>query len=83
MWGDGSPKREFLHVDDLAEALYTCMENYDSEEIINIGTGEDVTIKELAETIVKVTGYQNYFNGMYQNQMVLHVKFLMLIRLNH
>ena len=37
------------------------MENYDSEEIINIGTGEDVTIKELAETIVKVTGYQNYY----------------------
>ena len=61
LWGDGSPKREFLHVDDLAEALYTCMENYDSEEIINIGTGEDVTIKELAETIVKVTGYQNYY----------------------
>ena len=61
LWGDGTPKREFLHVDDLAEALYTCMENYDSEEIINIGTGEDVTIKELAETIVKVTGYQNYY----------------------
>ena len=61
LWGDGSPKREFLHVDDLAEAAYTCMENYDSEEIINIGTGEDVTIKELAETIVKVTGYQNYY----------------------
>ena len=61
LWGDGTPKREFLHVDDLAEALYTCMEKYDSDEIINIGTGEDVTIKELAETIVKVTGYQNYY----------------------
>ena len=61
LWGDGTPKREFLHVDDLAEALYTCMENYDSGEVINIGTGEDVTIKELAETIVKVTGYQNYY----------------------
>jgi len=61
LWGDGSPKREFLHVDDLAEALYTCMERYDSEEIINVGTGEDVTIKELAETIVSVTGYQNYY----------------------
>ena len=61
LWGDGSPKREFLHVDDLAEAAYTCMENYDDGEIINVGTGEDVTIKELAETIVKVTGYQNYY----------------------
>ena len=61
LWGDGSPKREFLHVDDLAEAAYTCMEKYDSDEVINIGTGEDVTIKELAETIVKVTGYQNYY----------------------
>ena len=59
LWGDGSPKREFLHVDDLADALYICMERYDSEEIINIGTGEDVTIKELAEMIVEVTGYKN------------------------
>ena len=59
LWGDGSARREFLHVDDLAEALLICMERYDSEEIINIGTGEDVTIKELAEMIVKVTGYKN------------------------
>ena len=59
LWGDGSAKREFLHVDDLAEALLICMERYDSEEIINIGTGEDVTIKELAEMIVEVTGYKN------------------------
>ena len=59
LWGDGSPKREFLHVDDLAEALFVVMENYDSEDIINIGTGEDVTIKELAEIIVEVTGYKN------------------------
>ena len=59
LWGDCSAKREFLHVDDLAEALLICMERYDSEEIINIGTGEDVTIKELAEMIVEVTGYKN------------------------
>ena len=52
-------RREFLHVDDLAEALYICMEKYDDEEIINIGTGEDVTIKELAEIIIDVTGYEN------------------------
>ena len=59
LWGDGSPKREFLHVDDLAEACYTCMQDYEGEEHINVGTGEDVTIKELAETIVNVVGYKN------------------------
>ena len=59
LWGDGTAKREFLHVDDLASALLICMERYDSDEIINIGTGEDVTIKELAEMIVEVTGYKN------------------------
>ncbi len=59
LWGDGSARREFLHVDDLAAALLICMERYDSDEIINIGTGEDVTIKELAEMIVEVTGYNN------------------------
>ena len=59
LWGDGSPKREFLHVDDLAEACYTCMEKYEDEEHINVGTGKDVTIKELAETIVDVVGYKN------------------------
>ena len=59
LWGDGSPKREFLHVDDLAEACYICMKKYDSLEPINIGTGEDVTIKELAETIKDIVGYKN------------------------
>ena len=59
LWGDGSPKREFLHVDDLAEALVVCMDKYNSDDIINIGTGEDVTIKELAETIIDVVGYKN------------------------
>jgi len=59
LWGDGSARREFLHVDDLASALLICMERYDSEDIINIGTGEDVTIKELTEMIVDVTGYKN------------------------
>ena len=59
LWGDGTAKREFLHVDDLAAALLICMERYDSDEIINIGTGEDVTIKELADMIVDVTGYEN------------------------
>ncbi len=59
MWGDGTPKREFLHVDDLAEACYKVMQEYDEDEHINIGSGEDVTIKELAETIKDVVGYQH------------------------
>jgi len=62
LWGDGSAMREFLHVDDLAEACYTCMQNYDEPEHINVGTGEDVTIKELAETIADIVGYDRYIN---------------------
>ena len=62
LWGDGTPMREFLHVDDLAEACYTCMEKYDEEGHINVGTGEDVTIKELAETIADVVGFTGGFN---------------------
>jgi len=61
-WGDGSAMREFLHVDDLAEACFTCMKYYDSPEPINVGTGEDVTIKELAETIANIVGYDNLIN---------------------
>lgn len=57
-WGDGSPMREFLHVDDLAEACYVAMMKYDGDQHINVGTGEDITIKELAETIADVVGYK-------------------------
>lgn len=57
LWGDGSAMREFLHVDDLAEACYVCMQNYEESGHINVGTGEDVTIKELAETISRVVGF--------------------------
>lgn len=57
VWGTGNPQREFLYVDDLADACLFLMENYDKKEIINIGTGEDVTIKELAETVKEVVGY--------------------------
>jgi len=57
LWGDGSPKREFLHVDDLAEACFFCMKNYDSSEPINVGTGVDVTISELANIISDVVGF--------------------------
>ena len=58
LWGDGTAMREFLYVDDLAEAAFKCMVNYDSEEIINVGTGKDITIKELATTIADVVGFK-------------------------
>ena len=57
LWGDGSAMREFLHVDDLAEACFSCMQNYDDPEHINIGTGEDVRIWELANIISDVVGF--------------------------
>jgi GDP-L-fucose synthase len=57
VWGTGTPRREFLHVDDLADALCFLMESYDSPEIINIGCGEDVSIRELARLIAKITGF--------------------------
>ncbi|MBE2203782.1 MAG: GDP-L-fucose synthase [Chthoniobacterales bacterium] len=58
IWGTGNPRREFLHSDDLADACVFLLENYDSPEIINIGCGEDITIRELAETICEVLGYR-------------------------
>ena len=61
LWGDGSPKREFLHVDDLAEACVFLMNNYEEEDHINIGTGEDVSIKELVETIADVVEFKGEF----------------------
>ena len=57
MWGTGTPKREFLHVDDLADAVVYLMQNYDAEEIINIGVGEDVSISELAHIVADTVGY--------------------------
>ncbi|HEV7405827.1 MAG TPA: GDP-L-fucose synthase [Chthoniobacteraceae bacterium] len=58
IWGTGTPKREFLHVSDLANACRFLLENYDSPEVINIGYGEDVTIRELAEVICDVVGFR-------------------------
>jgi GDP-L-fucose synthase len=57
VWGSGKPRREFLHVDDLASACLLLLEKYDSPEIINVGYGEDVTIRELAELICDVVGF--------------------------
>ena len=57
IWGTGTPRREFLHADDLADACFFLLQNYDSPEIVNIGCGEDVTIRELAETVCDVVGF--------------------------
>ncbi|MBF4164005.1 GDP-L-fucose synthase family protein [Nocardioides acrostichi] len=57
-WGTGSPRREFLHVDDMADACLHLMEHYDGPEQVNVGTGRDSTIKEIAQTIAEVTGFQ-------------------------
>ena len=58
LWGTGSPRREFLHVDDLADAAVFLMERYSSPEIVNVGVGEDLTILELAELIREITGFR-------------------------
>ena len=58
VWGTGTPRREFLHVDDLARAVVTLLERYDEPEPINIGVGNDVTIKELAETVAQIVGFE-------------------------
>ena len=57
IWGSGTPRREFLHVDDLAEACLYLMENYNEKGLVNIGTGTDVTILELAQMVKEITGY--------------------------
>jgi GDP-L-fucose synthase len=58
IWGTGSPKREFLFADDLAEACFYLMQNYDEEGLVNIGTGEDISIKDLALLIKNIIGYE-------------------------
>ena len=62
LWGTGTPMREFLYVDDLADACIHLMLNYNDNEIVNIGTGQDVTIKELALTISDIVGYKGDIN---------------------
>jgi GDP-L-fucose synthase len=58
VWGSGNPKREFLHVDDLAEACYLLMHEYDEKGFLNIGYGDDITIAELAELVKEITGFK-------------------------
>ncbi len=57
-WGTGSPLREFLHVDDMADACLHLMDHYDGPQQVNVGTGEDITIKELSELVARVVGYE-------------------------
>jgi GDP-L-fucose synthase len=61
LWGTGKPRREFLHVDDLADALVHLMKVYDEEEHVNVGVGEDVSITELATICARVVGYDGRF----------------------
>ena len=58
VWGSGTPRREFLHVDDLADALVFLMHNYDGDQFINVGVGVDVSIRELAELVGRVVGFE-------------------------
>jgi GDP-L-fucose synthase len=58
MWGTGSPMREFLHVDDLADACVFLMNNYEESEIVNIGTGEDISITDLSKLIREIVGFK-------------------------
>ena len=62
VWGSGTPKREFLHADDLADACYFLMLHYSQPELINIGTGEDLSIRELAESVKATVGYEGYIS---------------------
>ena len=62
LWGTGKPRREFLHVDDLAKAIIVCLDNYDADQQINIGTGIDLTVAELAEKIAKSIGFSGSIN---------------------
>jgi GDP-L-fucose synthase len=57
LWGTGTPKREFLHVEDLADASVFLMQHYDDAEIINVGSGQEVTIRELADLVAEAVGY--------------------------
>ena len=58
LWGTGTPRREFLHVDDLARACLAVMERHEGEQILNVGTGEDLSLKDLAELVARATGYE-------------------------
>ena len=72
IWGTGEPKREFLHVDDVADACVFLMENYNEAGLVNVGVGTDLSILELAELIARITGYTGHYSKRpQQDQMEL------------
>ena len=75
VWGTGESRREFLHVDDLAAACLLLLEKYDSAEIINIGSGEDVTIRELAKLVCDVVGFDGDSSGTRRSRMARRESF--------
>jgi len=62
IWGTGAPMREFLHADDLADACFFLMQNYNEPGLVNIGVGEDITIKDLALLVKRIVGYEGELN---------------------
>lgn len=81
IWGTGTPRREFLYVDDMADACVYLMNNFDSEEIINVGVGEDISINELAENVKEVVGYDGRLNFDYSKPDGVPKKLLDVSRL--
>ena len=75
VWGSGKPRREFLHVDDLASACLLLLRKYDSPEIINVGFGEDISIRELAELICDVVAFDGELTGIKTNPMIRRENF--------
>ena len=72
LWGTGTPRREFLHVDDLASAAYFAMEDYDSPEPLNIGTGEDLTIADLAGMVARIVEYSGAVVSIHRSPTARH-----------
>src|SRR5439155_13138250 len=82
LWGSGTPRREFLHVDDLADACLHLLEHYDEPEPINVGVGADVTIRELAELVARVVGYTGALSNDFSKPDGTPRKLLDVSRLN-
>jgi GDP-L-fucose synthase len=82
-WGDGSPLREFLYVDDLADASLFCMKNYDESEPVNIGTGKEISIQELSELIKSITGFKGNILWDESKPNGTHSKLLNVSKINN
>ncbi|MBN1849832.1 MAG: GDP-L-fucose synthase [Deltaproteobacteria bacterium] len=83
LWGTGAPKREFLHVDDLADAVLFLMNNYDGNEIINVGVGKEISIKELADMIAGIVGFKGEIRYDPSKPDGMPLKLLDISRLSH